>query len=77
MYACLLLSCARLTPCVAQSLIDSVRESVSRPSVGAGVGLVYKLDAVRVEVNLGVPLVASKSDGMRKGIQVGIGLEFM
>ncbi|KAI0726576.1 surface antigen-domain-containing protein [Fomitopsis betulina] len=60
-----------------QSLIDSVRESVSRPSVGAGVGLVYKLDAVRVEVNLGVPLVASKSDGMRKGIQVGIGLEFM
>lgn len=45
--------------------------------MGAGVGLVYKLDAVRVEVNLGVPLVASKSDGMRKGIQVGIGLEFM
>lgn len=37
----------------------------------------YKLDAVRVEVNFGVPLVASKSDGMRKGVQVGIGLDFL
>ncbi|KAH9924208.1 surface antigen-domain-containing protein [Fomitopsis serialis] len=60
-----------------RSLIDNVRESISKPSVGAGVGLVYKLDAVRVEVNFGVPLVASKSDGVRKGIQVGIGLDFL
>ncbi|KZT68930.1 hypothetical protein DAEQUDRAFT_711147 [Daedalea quercina L-15889] len=60
-----------------QSLIDNMRESISKPSVGAGVGLVYKLDAVRVEVNFGVPLVASKSDGVRKGIQVGIGLDFL
>lgn len=77
MYVSLLFSCTRLIPCAAQSLIDSVRESISKPSVGAGVGLVYKLDAVRVEVNLGVPVVASKSDGVRKGIQVGIGLDFM
>lgn len=37
----------------------------------------YKLDPVRVEVNFGVPLTASKSDGARKGFQVGIGLDFL
>lgn len=37
----------------------------------------YKFEPVRVEVNFGVPLVASKSDGIRKGFQVGIGLDFL
>ncbi|KAJ3485635.1 hypothetical protein NLI96_g4835 [Meripilus lineatus] len=60
-----------------QSLKDTVFASISKPSISAGVGLVYKLDPVRVEVNFGVPLVASKSDGTRKGFQVGIGLDFL
>ncbi|CDO73898.1 hypothetical protein BN946_scf185016.g55 [Trametes cinnabarina] len=51
--------------------------SISKPSISAGVGLVYKLDPIRVEVNFGVPLVASKSDGVRKGFQVGIGVDFL
>ena len=34
-------------------------------------------DPVRVEVNLGLPLVAAKGDGTRKGLQVGIGLDFL
>ncbi|KAI0353404.1 hypothetical protein OH77DRAFT_628273 [Trametes cingulata] len=58
-------------------LMDSVLASISKPSISAGVGLVYKLDPVRVEVNFGVPLVASKSDGVRKGFQVGIGVDFL
>ena len=61
----------------ARPLLDNVLSSISKPSVSAGVGLVYKLDPVRVEVNFGVPLVASKSDGVRKGFQVGIGLDFL
>jgi outer membrane protein insertion porin family len=48
-----------------------------KPSISAGVGLIYRFDPVRVEVNFGVPLVASKSDGVRKGFQVGIGIEFL
>ncbi|KAH9922450.1 surface antigen-domain-containing protein [Amylocystis lapponica] len=60
-----------------KTLIDNVRGSISKPSISAGVGLVYKLEPVRVEVNFGVPLVASKSDGVRKGLQVGIGLDFL
>ncbi|OSD07820.1 hypothetical protein PYCCODRAFT_1358249 [Trametes coccinea BRFM310] len=58
-------------------LMDSVLASISKPSISAGVGLVYKLDPIRVEVNFGVPLVASKSDGVRKGFQVGIGVDFL
>ncbi|KAI0634983.1 surface antigen-domain-containing protein [Trametes polyzona] len=58
-------------------LMDSVVASISKPSISAGVGLVYKLDPVRVELNFGVPLVASKSDGIRKGFQVGIGVDFL
>ena len=62
---------------IARPLLDNVLSSISKPSISAGVGLVYKLDPVRVEVNFGVPLVASKSDGVWKGFQVGIGLDFL
>ncbi|KAI0646129.1 surface antigen-domain-containing protein [Trametes meyenii] len=58
-------------------LTDNVLASIRKPSISAGVGLVYKLDPVRVEVNFGVPVVASKSDGVRKGFQVGIGVDFL
>ncbi|TFK66342.1 hypothetical protein BDN72DRAFT_844495 [Pluteus cervinus] len=59
------------------SLQDNIRDTVSKPSISAGVGLIYRFDPIRMEVNFGVPLVASKSDGTRKGIQVGVGLEFL
>jgi len=45
--------------------------------VSAGVGLIYLFDPVRAELNFGVPLAARASDGTRKGVQVGIGLEFL
>lgn len=57
--------------------MDNVIASITKPSISAGVGLVYKLDPVRVELNFGVPIVASKSDGARKGFQVGIGVDFL
>ena len=61
----------------ATSLKDAVRASISQPSVSAGVGLIYAFDPVRVELNFGVPLAARKSDGFRRGVQMGIGLEFL
>jgi len=61
----------------AKSLASNVRESVSRPSISAGLGIVYRFDPLRVEVNFGVPLVASKSDGHRRGFEVGIGVNFL
>jgi outer membrane protein insertion porin family len=61
----------------AKSLKDNIIDSMSKPSISAGVGLIYRFDPVRVEANFGVPLVASKSDGSRRGFQVGIGLDFL
>ncbi|KAF8198623.1 surface antigen-domain-containing protein [Pholiota molesta] len=61
----------------ARPLKDTITEALGRPSISAGVGLIYRFDPIRVEVNFGVPLAASGSDGTRRGIQVGMGLEFL
>jgi len=37
----------------------------------------YRFDPIRLEVNFGVPLAAARSDGWRRGFQVGMGLEFL
>jgi len=68
---------AMLTFSLGLSLIDNLWNTLSQPSVSAGLGLIYRFDPVRVELNFGVPLVASKSDGSRRGVQVGMGLEFL
>ncbi|TFY82057.1 hypothetical protein EWM64_g1952 [Hericium alpestre] len=60
-----------------QSFRQAVTSCVTQPSISAGVGIIYAFDPVRVELNFGVPLVATKSDGIRKGLQFGMGLEFL
>ncbi|KAG1735590.1 surface antigen-domain-containing protein [Suillus paluster] len=60
-----------------KGLGENIMGCLRRPSISAGVGLIYRFDPVRVEVNFGVPLFASKSDGVRRGFQVGIGMEFL
>jgi hypothetical protein len=70
-----LLTCINIV--TARTLAENVKGCISKPSISAGVGLIYRFDPVRVEVNFGVPLVANSSDVTRKGIQVGIGLEFL
>jgi outer membrane protein insertion porin family len=62
---------------VGSSLRSSISAALSQPSVSTGVGLIYHYDSVRVELNFGVPLAARASDGTRKGVQVGIGFEFL
>ncbi|KAH7921552.1 hypothetical protein BV22DRAFT_1038526, partial [Leucogyrophana mollusca] len=61
----------------AKDTTENFVDCLSRPSVSVGLGLIYRFDPVRVEVNFGVPLIASKSDGARRGFQVGIGLDFL
>jgi len=58
-------------------LVDTVRSSLSKPSVSIGIGLVYRFDPIRVEVNFAVPLVGSRSDGLQRGFQAGIGVDFL
>jgi len=61
----------------AKSVALNMQEFISRPSISAGLGIAYRFDPLRVEVNFGVPLVASKSDGHRRGFEVGIGVNFL
>ncbi|KAI0064868.1 hypothetical protein BV25DRAFT_1914028 [Artomyces pyxidatus] len=56
---------------------DNVLASVSSPSISAGVGLIYTFDPIRLEINFGVPIAARKSDGFRRGLQAGMGIEFL
>ncbi|KAA1476565.1 hypothetical protein DENSPDRAFT_843549 [Dentipellis sp. KUC8613] len=60
-----------------KSLRDNVTSCISQPTISAGVGLIYNFEPIRVELNFGVPLVAAKSDGCRKGLQVGMGIDFL
>ncbi|KAJ7033195.1 surface antigen-domain-containing protein [Mycena alexandri] len=60
-----------------RSLRDNISASLSKPSVSVGIGLIYNFDPARIELNFGLPLLASKSDGSRRGFQVGLGLEFL
>lgn len=61
----------------AKPLLDSLVAALTKPSVSVGLGLVYRFDPIRIELNFGMPLIAAKSDASRRGFQVGIGLDFL
>lgn len=65
------------SPLLSVPLSQSIHTALTRPSISVGLGLVYRFDPIRVEVNLGVPLVAAKGEILKRGPQVGIGLEFL
>jgi outer membrane protein insertion porin family len=47
------------------------------PSMAAGVGLVYAHPVARFELNFSLPLVARRGEEGRKGLQVGVGINFL
>ena len=47
------------------------------PSMSAGVGLVYAHPVARFELNFSLPLVMRKGEEGRKGLQFGIGINFL
>lgn len=49
----------------------------STPSLSAGVGLVYAHPVARFELNFGLPLVVRRGEEGRKGLQFGVGINFM
>lgn len=65
---------------------DEVKSSMSRtiselsnglPSTSAGIGLVYAHPAARFELNFSLPLIVRKGEDARKGVQFGIGINFL
>lgn len=47
------------------------------PSVAAGFGLVYAHPVARFELNFSLPLVIRRGEQARKGLSVGVGINFM
>ncbi|KAI0116704.1 surface antigen-domain-containing protein [Daldinia grandis] len=47
------------------------------PSIAAGVGLVYAHPIARFELNFSLPLVMRRGEEGRKGLQVGVGINFL
>ncbi|PSR84083.1 sorting assembly machinery 50 kDa subunit [Coniella lustricola] len=47
------------------------------PSCAAGFGLVYAAQVARFELNFSLPLVLRKGEQARKGVSVGVGIDFM
>lgn len=63
----------------AQNAMVSTLSELSNglPSVAAGVGLVYAHPVARFELNFSLPLVLRKGEEGRKGLQLGIGINFL
>jgi outer membrane protein insertion porin family len=63
---------------VRKSVADTIRElGDGLPSMSAGVGLVYAHPVARFELNFSLPLVVRKGEEGRKGLQFGIGINFL
>lgn len=63
---------------VQQSMKNALSEiGNGLPSMSAGVGLVYAHPAARFELNFSLPIVTRKGEEGRKGLQFGIGINFL
>ncbi|RYP62616.1 hypothetical protein DL771_009659 [Monosporascus sp. 5C6A] len=59
-------------------MISATREvGNGLPSIAAGVGLVYAHPVARFELNFSLPLVLRRGEEGRKGLQVGVGINFL
>ncbi|KAK9453492.1 surface antigen-domain-containing protein [Dipodascopsis uninucleata] len=52
-------------------------ELLQKPSVSAGVGLIYRHPVARFELNFTLPIAVRSSEFPRKGFQFGIGLSYL
>lgn len=63
---------------VRNSMISTVKElGNGLPSMSAGVGLVYAHPVARFELNFSLPLALRRGEDGRKGLQLGIGINFL
>ncbi|KAK3316649.1 mitochondrial outer membrane beta-barrel protein Tob55 [Apodospora peruviana] len=65
-----------------KTVLDGMKSAVGEltnglPSMAAGVGLVYAHPVARFELNFSLPLVVRRGEEGRKGLQVGVGINFL
>ncbi|KAG2191701.1 hypothetical protein INT47_011362, partial [Mucor saturninus] len=60
------------------STLQSTAQALMKsPSISAGLGLIYRHSIARIELNYCVPLTAAKGDQIKRGLQLGLGLNFL
>ncbi|KAL1890950.1 hypothetical protein Sste5346_007947 [Sporothrix stenoceras] len=63
---------------VAQSVSAALQDlATGLPSTAVGFGLVYAHPVARFELNFSLPLVMRRGEESRKGLQVGVGINFL
>ncbi|KAJ5683186.1 SAM50-like protein [Penicillium macrosclerotiorum] len=72
----------KVSPTNSGEVQDAVISTISDlqtnlPSIAAGVGIVYAHPVARFELNFSLPLVLRKGEEGRKGLQLGIGINFL
>lgn len=72
----------KTVPTTGEEVNNAVASTLSElgkglPSVAAGIGLVYAHPVARFELNFSLPLVLRKGEEGRKGLQLGIGINFL
>ncbi|ORY82035.1 surface antigen-domain-containing protein [Protomyces lactucae-debilis] len=66
-----------LLPLDKQKPRQTLQKLLTNPSVSAGIGLVFRHPAARIEMSFCLPLIARPTDQVRKGLQFGLGVDFM
>ncbi|KAG0175437.1 hypothetical protein DFQ28_000036 [Apophysomyces sp. BC1034] len=56
---------------------DTIQSLIQSPSVAVGFGLIFRHSIARIELNYCVPLTAARGDQIKRGLQLGIGLNFL
>lgn len=65
-------------PWTSKNNLQHTFESLTRsPSSSVGFGLIYRHSIARLELNYCIPLTAARNDRIHRGLQFGIGLNFL
>ncbi|OCF37405.1 mitochondrial protein [Kwoniella heveanensis BCC8398] len=60
-----------------RSLAENISKLYTQPNLSFGVGLMYRLEPIRIELNFSMPLIGRKGERTARGLGVGVGIEFL
>ncbi|WVF69952.1 hypothetical protein IAT40_004737 [Kwoniella sp. CBS 6097] len=60
-----------------RSFAENITKLYTQPNLSFGVGLMYRLEPIRIEVNFSMPLIGRKGERTARGLGVGVGIEFL